>query len=265
MTNKTTLMSTIFNYNHHGITFHPSSQESATMVNATDMAKAFGRRPNDFLCLDSTKRFVEAFQSDTRNSGITLFSTLKGNHKSGVKQGSWFYEDLAIKFAGWLNPLFEVWMVRHVKELMKTGKTSIDEISRKELALMILKSEEEKEQLMLQNNSLSKEIETQKPKVLFAEAVTASPTSILMGDLAKILNQNGIPMGQNRLFEWMRTNGYLLSKGSFYNQPSQYAMELGLFEISETTIHKPHKDPFIKFTTKVTGKGQLYFINKFTK
>lgn len=109
-----------------------------------------------------------------------------------------------------------------------------------------------------------KKLEEQKPKVLFADAVTASKTSILIGELAKILRQNGINIGQNRLFQWLRDNGYLIKrKGSDYNMPTQYSMELGLFEVKETTI--THSDGHISIskTPKVTGKGQIYFINKF--
>lgn len=109
-----------------------------------------------------------------------------------------------------------------------------------------------------------KQIEEQKPKVLFADAVTASKTSILVGELAKILRQNGINTGQNRLFKWLRDNGYLIKrKGTDYNMPTQYSMDLGLFEVKETTI--THSDGHISIskTPKVTGKGQIYFINKF--
>lgn len=256
-------MSTTFSYNNHVVSFYPLSHKQSSMVNATDMAKAFNRRPNDFMSLESTKRFIDAFKSDTRNNGITLYTTIKGHHSSGIKQGTWFYEDLAIKFAAWLNPFFEVWMVQHIKELLRTGQTSISEISRKELAMMIVKSEEEKEQLLIHNACLSETIESQKPKVLLAESIECSKNSILIGNLARILKQNGVEIGQNRLFQWMRENGYLLKKGAYYNQPSQSAMESGLFEVGERTINRPEKEPICSFTTKVTGKGQTYFINKF--
>ncbi|GAQ24253.1 phage antirepressor KilAC domain-containing protein [Tepidanaerobacter syntrophicus] len=109
-----------------------------------------------------------------------------------------------------------------------------------------------------------KKIELDRPKVVFAEAVTASKTSILVGELAKLLRQNGIDIGQNRLFEWLRQNGYLIKRrGTDYNMPTQYSMELGLFEVKETTI--THSDGHISIckTPKVTGRGQIYFINKF--
>ena len=123
-----------------------------------------------------------------------------------------------------------------------------------------LKAEREKRKL------LEAKVEADKPKVIFAEAVNASQTSILVGDLAKLLKQNGVNTGQKRLFEWLRTNGYLISrKGNDYNSPTQKSMELGLFEIKERTINNPDGSIRITKTPKVTGKGQVYFINKFLK
>lgn len=101
------------------------------------------------------------------------------------------------------------------------------------------------------------------PKVLFADAVSTSQRSCLVAELAKILQQNGVNIGQNRLFAWMRENGYLCSKGQYYNQPTQKAMDLGLFELKQTTINKPDGSILVSTTTKVTGKGQVYFVNKF--
>lgn len=109
-----------------------------------------------------------------------------------------------------------------------------------------------------------RQLQEQKPKVLFADAVETSKTSILIGELAKILKQNGIEIGQNRLFDWLRDNGYLISrKGTDYNMPTQKAMELGLFEIKETVINHPDGHISVSKTPKIKGKGQTYFINKF--
>ena len=106
------------------------------------------------------------------------------------------------------------------------------------------------------------QIEEMKPKAIFADAVSSSKTSILVGDLAKILKQNGVDTGQKRLFEWMREQGYLMKSGSSKNMPTQKSMELGLFEVKETTINNPDGSIRVTKTTKVTGKGQQYFINK---
>lgn len=111
--------------------------------------------------------------------------------------------------------------------------------------------------------ALECKVEQDKPKVLFAEAVETAKTSILIGDLAKILKQNGVDMGQNRLFEWMRGNGYLIKSGESKNMPTQYAMERGWFEVKESTILNPDGSSRVTRTTKVTGRGQTHFIGKF--
>jgi anti-repressor protein len=110
---------------------------------------------------------------------------------------------------------------------------------------------------------LEEKIEDQKPKVLFADAVTTSKSSVLVGELAKILKQNGIEIGQNRLFEWLREEGYLCKAGENYNLPTQYSMELELMEIKKVTINNPDGSSRITRTPKITGKGQVYFVNKF--
>ena len=126
------------------------------------------------------------------------------------------------------------------------------EYSRKQVKALM----EEKQGLIEENKEL-------KPKALFADAVSASNESILIGQLAKLIRQNGYEIGQNRLFEWMRENEYLIKKGERYNQPTQKSMDLGLFEVKERAITNPDGSTRITLTTKVTGKGQVYFINKF--
>ena len=112
--------------------------------------------------------------------------------------------------------------------------------------------------------SLTEQISESRPKVLFADAVASAQSSILVGELAKLLKQNGVDIGQNRLFSWMRENGYLISrKGTDYNMPTQRAMELGLFSIKETTITHADGHIMISKTPKVTGKGQQFFVSKF--
>lgn len=113
-------------------------------------------------------------------------------------------------------------------------------------------------------HKLEAQIEADKPKVIFADAVSASHTSILVGDLAKLISQNGYKIGANRLFSWLRDNGYLIKKqGASWNMPTQKSMELKLFEIKETNIQHADGHISINKTPKVTGKGQQYFINKF--
>lgn len=120
--------------------------------------------------------------------------------------------------------------------------------------------------LQLENAEQKKVLEKQKPKVLFANSVETAKTSILVGELAKIIKQNGYDIGQNRFFEWLRNNNYLISrKGTDYNMPTQKAMELDLFEIKETSITHADGHISVNKTPKVTGKGQVYFISKFLK
>lgn len=120
-----------------------------------------------------------------------------------------------------------------------------------------LKTEQEKRKV------LEQKVEQDKPLVLFADSVSASHTSILIGELAKILKQNGVEMGQKRLFNWLRENGYLMKNGSSKNMPSQYSMERGIMEIKETTVNMPDGTIRVTKTPKITGKGQIYFVNKF--
>ena len=115
------------------------------------------------------------------------------------------------------------------------------------------------------NKQLTEKVEQDKPKVLFADAVTTAKSSILVGELAKLIRQNGYPIGQKRLFQWLRANGYLNTKGEEYNTPSQYSMERGLMEIKKSTVNNPDGSVFVTKTPKVTGKGQQYFINKLLK
>ena len=153
---------------------------------------------------------------------------------------------------------FESWVFDEVlPSIRKTGGYSMKLPQGKELlALAVIEAQKTIEEQ-------SQKIEEMKPKALFADAVAASHTSILVGDLAKLVRQNGVNIGQNRLFAWMRENGYLIKKkGESWNMPTQEAMDMGLFEVKETAINNPDGSVRINRTTKVTGKGQQYFTNK---
>lgn len=119
------------------------------------------------------------------------------------------------------------------------------------------------EDLKHSNHLLEQKIEADKPKTIFADAVSTSKTSILIGDLAKLICQNGVQIGQKRLFDWLRENGYLIKSGSSKNMPMQRYVEQGLFEVKESNVQNPDGSVRITRTTKVTGKGQVYFVNKF--
>lgn len=168
-------------------------------------------------------------------------------------------------------------MAKHISMMTKTGKgklirqyfidlekawNTLEQIFARALKM----ADKTIESLKSDNAMLLEANQRMRPKEIFADAVATSETSILIGELAKIIKQNGISMGQNKLFSWMRENGYLIKrKGSDYNMPTQKSMEMGLFEIKETSITKPDGSTHITKTTKVTGKGQQYFINKFLK
>ena len=122
----------------------------------------------------------------------------------------------------------------------------------------------ENNQLKIESTQLKAENAAMRPKAIFADAVSVSDTPILVGELAKLLKQNGVEIGQNRLFAWLRQNGYLISrKGTDYNMPTQRSMDLQLFKIKETSIQHSDGHVTVNKTPKVTGKGQQYFINKF--
>lgn len=160
---------------------------------------------------------------------------------------------------------FKRWVTSEVlPSLRKHGLYAADELlDNPDLmiqAMQALKAERAK------NKELSDKVQKDAPKVLFADSVTASHTSILVYDLAKLLRQNGVSIGGNRLFGWLREHGYLVRRnGTDYNMPTQKSMELGLFEVKETAITHSDGHTSVNKTPKVTGKGQVYFVNKFLK
>lgn len=153
-----------------------------------------------------------------------------------------------------------------IKEIRKTGgyiytteDMSDDEIMAR--ALQVAQKTIEKKSIEIEEKD--KVIQLQQPKVLFADAVLGSENSILVGELAKILKQNGVDTGQNRLFDWLRDNGYLIKrKGEDYNIPTQKSMNLGIMEVKKRVINNPDGSTKVTRTVKITGKGQVYFINK---
>ena len=157
---------------------------------------------------------------------------------------------------------FKRWVTSEVlPSIRKHGAYAVDELlNDPEFAIKTFTAlKEERER----SKRLSEQIEADKPKVIFADSVSAAKSSILIGDLAKILKQNGVNIGQNRLFEWFRQNGFLIKSGSSKNMPTQKAAEMGLFEVKVSTVNKPDGSIRETKTTKVTGKGQVYFVNKF--
>lgn len=157
---------------------------------------------------------------------------------------------------------FETWVFDEVlPSIRRHGLYATDELlNNPDIAIAAFTAlKEEREH----RKALEEKVEQDKPKVLFADAVETAKTSILVGDLAKLIKQNGVDIGQKRLFEYLRENGYLIKSGSSKNMPTQKSMELQLFEVKERTINNPDGTIRITKTTKVTGKGQTYFINQF--
>jgi len=158
---------------------------------------------------------------------------------------------------------FQDWVCGEVlPSIRKTGSYAVKNMSRKDLALMIIQQEEEMEVLRLENKKKEETLKEQKPKVVFADAIVGSKSSCLIGELAKIITQNGYEIGQNRLFAWMRMNHYLGTVGEYYNIPCQKYLEMGLFELKKN-VHSQNGQMVTTITPKVTGKGQQYFVNKF--
>ena len=152
--------------------------------------------------------------------------------------------------------LFTAKYIERFHDLEDANKQKIPTTYKEALQQLIVQVEE--------NEKLLADNERMKPKEIFADAVSTSNTDILVGDLAKILKGNGVDIGQNKLFSWLREHGYLIKKtGESYNMPTQKAMELKLFRVKESTVMNPDGSVRVTKTTKVTGKGQQYFVNKF--
>lgn len=195
---------------------------------------------------------------DGDDKGVTEMDTPGGKQKVVIINESGLYS-LVLSSKLPSAKKFKRWVTSEVlPALRKTGQYQVKELSGQELMAKAL--------IEAQNvlAAKDKQIEEMKPKVVFADAVATSHTSILVGELAKILKQNGIDMGQKRLFAWLREKGYLIKRqGTDYNMPTQKAMELGLFEIKEGSYVNGSGVNITTKTPKITGKGQQYFINKF--
>lgn len=204
---------------------------------------------------------------DEEDKTITLIQGNGSNYKSNttIINESGMY---SLVFGSRLKTAkeFKHWVTSDVlPTLRKTGSYLIttDQVSRKDLALMIIKAEEEKEKLALENKKQAEVIESQKPAVIFTDAVKGSDSSCLVGELAKLIKQNGYDIGEKRLFKWLRENGYLGSHGERYNIPNQRWAHL--FELKKGVRSGDNGVMHTTITTKVNGKGQVYFINLFSK
>jgi anti-repressor protein len=218
-----------------------------------DVADALGyERPTD-----ATRKHV-----DDDDRGVAKIETPSGAQNMTVINESGLYS-LVLSSKLPSAKKFKRWVTSEVlPAIRKTGAYDIHKDS------YMITDPVERARKWIEEETIRKEqaakIEEMTPKALFADSVSASKNTILIGELAKILRGNGINIGQNRLFQWMRENGYLINrKGSDWNMPTQRAMDLGLFKVKETVINHSDGTTSISKTVKVTGKGQTYFVNKF--
>ena len=243
-------MNEIFNF--HGQDVRTVTINSEPYLVGKDVAEILGySRPDNAIRnhVDDEDKLVHQFSASGQNRNMTV-----------INESGFYALVLSSKLPRAKE--FKRWVTSEVlPTIRKHGMFATDELlDNPDFAIATLqKLKEEREAKKL----LEATIEEQKPKVIFANAVSSSHTSILVGEFAKIMRQNGADMGQNRMFAWLRENGYLISrKGSDRNMPTQKSMELGLFEIKETTINHSDGHISISKTPKITGKGQLYFTEK---
>lgn len=235
------------------------TKDNETYFVGKDIAKALGfTNPRDAIA-------THVFDED---KGVDTIDTLGGKQSMTVINESGVY---ALVFGSRLESAkrFKHWVTSEVlPSIRKNGgyiagqeTLSDEELLSKALMVAQRKIDEKNNTIAMQDSRIQGMI----PKEIFADAVSASHTSILIGDLAKLICQNGVQIGQKRLFEWLRENNFLIKSGTSRNMPKQRYVEQGLFEVKESNIQNPDGSVRITKTTKVTGKGQVYFVNKFLK
>ena len=231
-------------------------EDGKVLFCGSDVAKALGyKRPNDAIsahCRGTVKhRITDSIGREQEMNFIPegdIYRLAAKSELPGAERfESWIFDEVLPsirKHGAYLTP-----------ETLEAAILNPDTMIR---LCTALKDEQDK------RKALEEKQEADRPKVLFADSVAASKTSILVGELAKLLKQNGVDIGQNRLFHWLRSNGFLIRRqGTDYNMPTQRAMEMGLFEIKETSITHADGHTSVNKTPKVTGKGQQYFVNAF--
>lgn len=245
-----------------------SEENGQVLVSSREVAEKFGKAH------DKVKRSIKSFEKDVSIFG-EMFILSYYDDSYGRKQEEYLMtrDGFSLLCMGFTGKKALEWKLKFIEAFnqMENRLKNGNQITEEERLKLQLFSKDEREVAYAHNRlielataPLIAENKEMKPKAVFADAVKTSHTSILVGDLAKILKQNGIEIGPKRLFEWLRNNGYLIKRnGTDRNMPTQKAMEMGLFEVKESTINNPDGSIRITKTTKVTGKGQLYFINKF--
>lgn len=264
-----------FNYNGNLVAFDNSN---GVMVNATEMAKPFGKRVSDWLSNQYTKEFIAELTVTRKSATADYQAVIIRQGGDPQNQGTWLHEDAALEFARWLSPKFAIWCNDRIKELLTKGVTTAandDEAILHAIQVLQKRVEDSKARqreleaantaLAEKNTQMAQTITADAPKVLFADTVAESSTSILVGELAKLIAKKGVEIGQNRLFDWLRKKGYIMRKNGMKNYPTQRSIDLGILEVKERTITKPDGSAVSVFTTKVTGKGQIYLTEKILK
>lgn len=212
--------------------------------------------------LGHTNSRVAVASLDEDEKGVSKVYTLGGEQQMTVVNEAGMYQ-LVIRSNLPAAKAFKRWITHEVIPTIRrhgayATETTIESIiADPESGIKLLQALKAEQERRKEAEAIA---EAQKPKALFADAVAASDNSILVGELAKILRQNGVETGQNRFFRWMRDNGYIMR---YTNVPTQYSMERGLMEVKERAINNPDGSVRITQTIKVTGKGQAYFVNKF--
>lgn len=223
------------------------------VASSRDIAGHFGKRTDHVL------RDIDALKKDVPNFGGMFFET-EIPDSYGRPQRAYFMnrDGFSLLAMGFTGKAALEWKVKYIEAFNAMERTISDRLPQDYPSALRALADAEEKRLALQAKS-----EADAPKVLFADAVSASHTSILVGDLAKLLRQNGISIGQNRLFQRLRDEGYLIKHGERRNMPTQRYMDSGLFQIKETSINNPDGSIRVTRTVKVTGKGQQYFINRY--
>jgi anti-repressor protein len=214
-----------------------------------------GKDVADILGYSNSRKAI-ADHVDEEDKGVTICDTLGGKQEMTVINESGLY---ALVFGSKLPSAkrFKHWVTSEVlPAIRKTGQYKAPATPEEQMAQGLLAAQK----LLAEKNQ---QIEEMKPKAIFADAVSASKTSILIGDLAKLIRQNGVDVGQKRLFGWLREHGWLMKGGASKNMPTQRGMEMGLFEVKEGSYVNGDGVNVTTKTTKVTGKGQVYFVNRF--
>lgn len=244
-------------------------QNNKYLVESREVAELIGKDHNQLL--RSIRGYISVLEQSAKLHTDDFFieSTYKNENNQKypcyllTKKGC---DMVANKMTGEKGIIFTAIYVTKFEEMEQELKEQQHKLptTYKEALQQLLVEVEEKEQLQLENQEKDKVIQLQQPKVLFADAVSASNNSILVGELAKLIKQNGVDIGQNRLFAWMRENGYLIKrKGEDYNIPTQKSMNLRIMEVKKRVINNPDGSTKVTRTVKITGKGQVYFVNKF--